>query len=102
MQVLLNNQISFEKLFWWRFSSFVLSLNKTFSKSYIIPPLELTLDHIVLNYYLVDTTEFIYAEDNFIIITCLRFKRFTVPNITAQMNKWREKSINIHCEEKTL
>ena len=36
-------------------------MNKTFSKSYILSPLELILDYIVLNYCLLDTTSFIYA-----------------------------------------
>ena len=47
-----------KKLIWRRFSSLLLSMNKTFPKSYIIPPLELTLDYIVLNFYLLDTTRF--------------------------------------------
>ena len=41
-------------------------MHKMFSKSYIILPLEFALDYIVLNYYLLDTTCFTYAEDNFI------------------------------------
>ena len=41
-------------------------MNKTFSKSFIIPPLELTLIYIVLNYCLRDMTCFTDAEDNFI------------------------------------
>ena len=40
-------------------------MNKVFSKRYIIPLLELTLDFIVLNYFLLDT-RFTYAEVNFI------------------------------------
>ena len=38
-------------------SSLVLSMNKTFFKSYIIPPLELMLDYIGLNYCLLDTAQ---------------------------------------------
>ena len=37
---------------------------KTFSKSYIIPPLKLTIDYIVLIYCLLDSTCFIYVSDN--------------------------------------
>ena len=52
--------------FWRYFSSLVLGRDKIFFKIYIIPPLELTLNYIVLKYSLLDTTCFTYAEDNFI------------------------------------
>ena len=48
------------------FFSLIVNMNKTFSKSYIIPPLERTSDNIMLNYCSLDTTCFTYAEDNFI------------------------------------
>ena len=73
--VTLYNLASFEKLIWRHFSSLVLSIDKTFSKSYIIPPLELTLENIVLNYCLLDTTCFTYADDNFTWVTSLRYRR---------------------------
>ena len=44
--------MSFEKFIWTHFSSLVLSMNKMFFISYIIPQLELTWDNIVLNYSL--------------------------------------------------
>ena len=66
-------------------------MNKTFPKSYIIPPLEFTLDYIVLTYCLLDTTYFTYAEDNFIRVTSLRGRRLTAPSITTQLNQCREK-----------
>ena len=53
-------------------SSLVMVMNKTFSKSYIIRPLELELDYVVFNYCLLDTTCFTNAEDNFIRVTSLR------------------------------
>ena len=93
--------MSFEKLI-WRYFSLVLNMNKRFSKSYIMPPLELTLDSIVINYNLLNTTCFTYAEDNFIRVTSLGDRRLTTPNITAQLNQSCEKCFNIHCEEKTL
>ena len=52
-------------------------MNKTFTESYIISPLELTIDYIVLNYYLLDTTCFTYAEDNYIWGTSLRKRKLT-------------------------
>ena len=36
-----------------------------FSKIYIVPPLVFTLNYIVLNYWLLDSTCFIYAEGQF-------------------------------------
>ena len=79
-------------------------MNKTFPKCYIIPPLELKLNYIVMNYCLQNTTCFTYAEDNFIKVTSLCERRLTVPNITAQLNQCCEKKkcVNIHCEEKTV
>ena len=50
--------------------SFVLSMNKTFSKSYVTPLLELTLDYIVLNYCLLDPTCLNYATN----VPCLLVK----------------------------
>ena len=80
---------------WWQ------SMNKIFSKSCIIPPLELALDNIVLNYCLLDTTCFTCAEDNFIShqlawqkADCSKHHRTTEPM------SWK-KCVNIHCEEKT-
>ena len=73
------------------FSSFVLSMNKTFSKSYFIPPLEHSLDNIVLNYSLLDTSCFICAYDNFIRVTSLCDRKLNASNITAQLNQCREK-----------
>ena len=70
----------------WRCFSF-----KTFSKSYIIPPLELTLDYIVLNYCLLDTTCFTYAEGNFIWVTSLHDRRLTAPNISTEQKQCCEK-----------
>ena len=45
------------------FYSLVLSMKKTFSKSYLIPPLEFTLDYIVLNCCSQDTTCFTNAAN---------------------------------------
>ena len=45
-----------------------------FSKSYIIPPLELTLDYIVLNYFLLDTFCFSYAVN----VSCLVVKYLVI------------------------
>ena len=71
-------------------------MNKTFSKSDIIPPLELTLDYIMVNYYCsLDTTCFTYAEDNFIRVTSLCDRRLTALNITAQLNQELVKSCNL-------
>ena len=53
------------------------------SKSYIIPPLDFTLDHIELNYCLLDTTYFTYAEVNFIWVISLHDRKLTAPNRTA-------------------
>ena len=69
-------------------------MNKTFSKTYIIPPFEITFDYIVLNYCLLDTTCFTYGEDNFIKVTSLRDKKLSAPNITAQLNQYYEKNVS--------
>ena len=61
-------------------------MNKMFPKSYIILPLELILDYIVLNYCLLDATCFTNAEDNFIRVTSLRDKRLITQNITVKLN----------------
>ena len=66
-------------------------MNKTFSKSYIIPPFELTLDNIVLNYCLLDTTCFTSADNNFMRETILSDRRQTASNIIAQLNQCHEK-----------
>ena len=58
-----------------------------FSKSSIIPPLELTSDYIVL----IDSTCFICAADNFIRVTSLCDSRLIALNITAQLNQCQEK-----------
>ena len=34
------------------------------------------------------------AEDNFIRVTSLRDRSLTSPNITAQLNQWREKNLS--------
>ena len=72
-------------------------MNKTFSKSYIIPSLQLTLDSIVLNYCSLVTTWFIYAEDNIIEDTnwLLQISPHNWTNI-------EKKYVNIHSEKKTL
>ena len=95
------------KIFWKfdlkAFSSFVLSMNKTFSKSYIILLLELTLDYIVLNYWLPDTTCFTYAEDHFYQNHQLAWQKtdwYKHHNTTEKM-LWK-KCVNIRCEEKAL
>ena len=71
-----------------------MGMNKTFSKSYIIPLLQLTLDYIVLNYCLLDTICFTYAVVNFIRVTNLRDRRLTPPNNTAQLNQCQEKNVS--------
>ena len=76
-------------------------MNKMFSKSYIIPPLELTLDCIVLNYFLLDTC-FTYKEKNFIKVTSLRDRRVTAPNITAQLNQCHKKNESIFTLKRRL
>ena len=53
--------MSLELLIWKGFSFLVLSINKTFSKGCIIPPLKLTIYYIVLKYCKLDTTCLIYA-----------------------------------------
>ena len=65
-----------------------------FFKSYIIPPLEFTLDYIVLTYCLFDTTCFTYAVNNFIGVTSLCDRRLTAPYITAQLNQYHEKDVS--------
>ena len=71
-------------------------MNKIFSKSYSIPPLELTLDYIVLDYCLLDTICSTYAEDNFIRVTNLRDSKLTAPNITVQLDQCCEKKMCQH------
>ena len=66
-------------------------MNKTFPKSYIITPLELTLHYAVLNYCLLDTTCFTYEEDNFIRVASLHDRRLTAANINVQLNQCHEK-----------
>ena len=58
--------LTFWKIDLKAFSLLVLNMNKSFSKIYIIPLSELTLDYIVLNFCLLDMTCFTYADDNFI------------------------------------
>ena len=65
------------------FSFSELSMNKAFSKSYIIPLIEFKLDYFVFTYCLLETTCFTNAEDNFIRITSVRGRRLIAPNITA-------------------
>ena len=66
-----------------------MNMNKTFSKTYIISSLKLTLDYIVL--CLLDSTCFIFAEDNFIRVTSLRDRKLIARNITIHLNQCREK-----------
>ena len=87
------NQISFEKLIWRCFSSFVLCIHM-FSKSWIITPLQLTWDYIVLTYCSLDTICFSYAVDHFIRVTSLSHWRLTAPNITAQLNQSWGKNVS--------
>ena len=70
-------------------------MNKMSSKSYIIPPLELTLDYIVLDYCLLDTTSFTYAENNFIGVTSLCDRMRAATNINALLNQSHEKNMPI-------
>ena len=67
-------------------------MNKTFSKSYIILPLELILDYIVLNYCLLNTICFTYAYKTISSVTSLYDRRFTALNITAQLNQFSEEN----------
>ena len=78
------------------FSSLVLSMNKTFYKSYIITPIELILNYFELNYSLLDTNCFTYTEANFIRVTS--WLQTSLHNRTTIMKKCD----NIHCERKTL
>ena len=55
----------------------------------------------MLNYYLLETSCFANAADNFIRVTRLRDRGLTAPNITTQLNYVVKKCVNIHCEEKT-
>ena len=73
-----------------------------FSKSYIIPLLELTLDYIVLNYYLLDTTCFTYVKDNFFRVTSMCDRRLTTPNITVQLNQYCEKNLSTSTVQRRL
>ena len=84
------------------FESFFSLVLKTFSKSYIIPPLELTSDYFVLDYCMLDSSRFTNAEVNFIKVTSLCDRRLTAPNIAAQLNQCRQMCVNIHFVEKTL
>ena len=59
-------------------------MNKTFSKSYIIPPLELILDYIVLNYCVLAFNCFTTAENHFIRVISLRDRKQTAPNIKTE------------------
>ena len=66
-------------------------MNKTFSKSFLLPPVELTLDYIVLSYCLLNNTCFIYAEDNFNRVTSSSDTKVTASNITEQLNQYVDK-----------
>ena len=57
-----------------------------------------SLNYIMLNYCLLDTICFTYLVESFIRVTSLRDRRLTAPIITAQLNQYREKCVNIHCE----
>ena len=77
-------------------------MNKRFFKSYIIPPFKLTLDYILLNYCLLYTTCFTYAEDNFNRVTILCDRRLTATNNTAQLNQYHEKNVSISTLKRRL
>ena len=47
----------------------------------------------MLNYCLLYTTCFTYAEENFVRVTSLCYRKLITPNITAQMNKYCEKDV---------
>ena len=81
-----------------RFSSLVMSMNKTFSKSYIISPLDLILHNLVLNArcYL-----FYLCREKFHQSCQLVWQKLTAPNSTAQLSQC-EKCVNIHWGENSL
>ena len=74
--------MSLETLIYRHSSSLELCMNKIFSKSYIIPSLELALDYIVLDYCLLKPTCFSNAEDNSTRVTSLTDRKLSAPNIT--------------------
>ena len=69
-------------------------MNKMSSKSSIIPPVELAIDYIVLNYCLLDIICLTYADDNFIKVKSLHERRLTTANLTAQLNQCCEKNVS--------
>ena len=77
-------------------------MNKTFSKSYILSPLELTLDYIVLNSCMLDTTCFTYAEGNFIKVPSLRDRRLIAQNISAQVIQCHKKNVSLSSVRRRL
>ena len=82
--------MSFEKLIWWQFS-FIVSINKTLFKSYIISPFELTLDDIVLNNCLLDATCFTSCRGQFHQSQGCVKDWLNGADITAQLNQCQEK-----------
>ena len=72
-----------------------------FSKSYIIPSLEITLDYTALNYCLLDITCFPYAKDNFISHQLAWQKADCSKHHCTTEPISRKKCVSIHCEEKT-
>ena len=83
-------------------TSFLFFLKEIYIYSYIILPLELTLDDIVLNYCLLDSNYFTFAKDNFITVISLCYRRLTGPNITAQLNQFYEKNVSTSTVRKRL
>ena len=70
--------------------------------NYIIPQLELILDYIVLNHWLLDSTCFNNAGDNFISHHLVWQKAgFSKHHCTTELMSWK-KCVNIHGEEKTV
>ena len=69
-------------------------MKKTFSKSYVLLQLELTLNYIVLNNCLLPTTCCTYAEDSDIRVTSLRDRKLTTLNNTTQQSQCREKNVS--------
>ena len=93
-------------MIWRHFPFLVLCINKTFSKSFIISPLEFIFDYIVLIYCLLDTACFTYAENNFTRVTSLYDKKLPAPKITAPCDSLSHnqspKELTIHAIRKAI
>ena len=97
-----NNQISFERLIWRRFSSLVLK--SKFSRT--------TVDYTVTRHQ--ETEQNMTkswagrpkatprTNDNFIRVTSFRDRRLTAPNITAQLTHCHEKNVSTCTARKRL